>query len=62
MSSAAKAGLGAIFITAKELVTMRQTLIEVGWPQPPTLIQTDNSTEAGVVNYTIIAWKKIHGS
>ena len=41
---------------------MRQTLIEVGWPQPPTLIQTDNSTEAGVVNYTIIARKKIHGS
>ena len=30
MSSAAKAELGTIFITAKELVPMRQTLIEMG--------------------------------
>ena len=29
---------------------MRQTLIEMGWPQPPTPIQTDNTTAKGVVN------------
>ena len=29
---------------------MRQTLIEMGWPQPPTPIQTDNTTAEGVVN------------
>ena len=57
VSSAAGAELGAIFITEKELVTMLQTLIEVGWLHPPTPIQTDNSTAAGVVNFNIIARK-----
>ena len=57
MSSATEAELGAIFITAKELVPILQTLIEIGWPQPPTPIQTDISTAAGVVNDTIIAQK-----
>ena len=50
MSSAAEYELGAIFITSKELVPMRKTLIEMGWPHPPTPIQTDNSTAADVVN------------
>ena len=36
---------------------MNQTLIEMGWPHPPTPIQTYNSTAAGVVNDTIIAQK-----
>ena len=40
MSSAAESELGAILITEKELVTMRQTLIEMGWPQTPMPIQT----------------------
>ena len=57
MSSASEAELGAIFITAKELLPMRQTLIDMGCPKPPTQIQTDNSTAAGVVNETIIALK-----
>ena len=41
MSSAAEAELGAIFITAKELVPIRQALTDMGWPQPPTPIQTE---------------------
>ena len=56
-SSATEAELGALFITAKEIVPMRHTLIEMGWPRPPLLIQTDNSTEVGVVDDTTIARK-----
>jgi len=54
MSSAAEAELAALFITSKELVHLRQTLEEMGWPQPRTPVQTDNSTAAGVVNNTIV--------
>ena len=35
MTSATKAELGALYITAQKMVPMRQTLIEMGWPQPP---------------------------
>ena len=34
---------------------MRQTLIEIKWPHPPTPIQIENYTVSGVVNGTIIA-------
>ena len=44
MTSAAEAELAALYITAQKLVPIRQTLIEMGWPQPPTPIQTDNTT------------------
>jgi hypothetical protein len=44
MSSAAEAELGALFINAKTAVSMRQTLEEMGHPQPHTHIQTNNST------------------
>ncbi len=44
MSSAAEAELGALFINAKTAVSMRQTLIELGHPQPRTPMQTDNAT------------------
>ena len=57
MSSATEAGLGAIYITAKEMVPIRQTLMEMGWKQPPSPIQTNNSTAARVVNKTIIQRK-----
>ena len=50
MSSAAEAELGALFINAKEAVHMRRILQEMGHPQPPTPIQTDNSTAEGVIN------------
>ncbi len=44
MSSATEADLGALFINTKTAVSMRHTLEELGHPQPPTPIQTDNKT------------------
>ena len=55
MSSAAEAELGALYITARKLLPLRQTLIEMGWPQPPTPVQTDNTTAVGVVNKTLVS-------
>jgi hypothetical protein len=43
MPSAAEAELGALFINAKTAVSMRQTLTELGHPQPRTPMQTDNA-------------------
>jgi hypothetical protein len=54
MASAAKSELAALFITAREMIPHRQTLIAMGWPQPKTPIQTDNSTAVGVTNKTIV--------
>jgi hypothetical protein len=53
MSSAAEAELGGIFINAKIAVPIRTTLEELGHKQPPTPIQTDNSTAYGVANNEI---------
>ena len=39
MSSAAEAELGALYITFKEMVSIRQKLIEMGWKQYPPLIR-----------------------
>jgi hypothetical protein len=44
MSSATEAELGALFINAKTAVSMRHTLEDLGHPQPPTPMQTDNKT------------------
>jgi hypothetical protein len=54
MASAAKSELAALFITAREMIPHGQTLITMGWPQPKSPIQTDNSTAAGVTNKTIV--------
>jgi hypothetical protein len=53
MSSAAEAELGGLFINAKIAVPIRTTLEELGHKQPPTPIQTDNSTACGVANNEI---------
>ncbi len=55
MSSAAKAELGALFLDAKTAVPDRKTLDEMGHPQPPTPIQTDNKTAEGLINNKIIS-------
>ena len=57
MTYAAEAELGALYITAQKMVPTRQTFIEMGWPQPPTPIQTDNTTAEGVVNNKIVTKK-----
>ena len=53
MSSAAEAELGALYINAREAIPMRHLLEEMGHKQPPTPLQTDNSTALGVVKQII---------
>ena len=57
VSSTLEAELGALFITAQEMVAMRNTLEEIKWPHTKSPIQTDNSAAAGVVNKTIVTRK-----
>ncbi len=53
MSSAAEAEVAGLFVNAKEGEILRTTLNEMGYPQEPTPIQTDNSTASGIANDTI---------
>jgi len=53
MSSAAEAEIGALFINSKLEVPVRTTLEELGNKQPPTPVQTDNSTAHGVLTRKI---------
>jgi hypothetical protein len=53
MSSAAEAEIGAVFINAKEGAVLRTTLEELGQKQPPTPMETDNTTTTGYSNGTI---------
>ena len=57
MSSAAEAELGGLFICAKEMFPLCQSLIEMGWPQPWSPIRCNNSAAVGVTNQTIIPQK-----
>jgi hypothetical protein len=52
MSSAAEAETGAVFINAKEGAVLRTTLEELGHKQPPTPMETDNTTATGYSNGT----------
>ena len=54
MSSAAEAELSGLFICAKAMIPLRNTLMEMGWPQPPSPIHCDNSTATGVTNKTMV--------
>jgi hypothetical protein len=53
MSLAAVAEIGAVFINDKEGTVLRATLEELGHPQPPTPLETDNTTATGYSNGTI---------
>jgi hypothetical protein len=53
MSLAEEAEIGAVFINAKEGAVFRTTLQELGHPQPPTPMDTDNTTATGYINVTI---------
>ncbi len=53
MTSAAEAELGALYLNAREAVYLWQILNKMGYPQPRTPIQTDNSTAEGVINSKI---------
>ena len=54
MASADEVEMVALCITAKKMIPLRNTLIEMGWLQPQTPIQTDNSTAVGFTNKTIV--------
>jgi hypothetical protein len=55
MCSAAEAELGTLYINAREAIPMQHLLEEMGHKQPPTPIQTDNSTAHGVITHNIQA-------
>jgi hypothetical protein len=66
MASATKAELSALYITAREMIPLRNALQEMGRHQPKSPIQTDNSTACGFINDTIIQqrlkmiWMRLH--
>ena len=53
LSSATEAEMGALFYNAKDAAWLRTTLADLGHPQPPTPIQTDNACAAGIINDTV---------
>jgi hypothetical protein len=53
VSSASEAELAGTFHNSKEACPLRICLDELGHPQPPTVIVTDNSTASGIANNTI---------
>ena len=50
ISSAAEAKLGALYINAHEAIEIHQILQEMGHPQPPIPMQTDNLIAEGIIN------------
>ena len=53
MASATEAEVVALFLNARFFIPLCLTLIELGYPQPPTPICTDKSTADGIANGTI---------
>jgi hypothetical protein len=53
VSSAAEAETAATFNNGKEGCALRITLDELGHPQPPTPLSTDNTTAMGIANDTV---------
>ena len=53
MASAADAKLGDLLLNCQEAIPTQITLEEMGYSQPPTLVQVDNSTALGIATGTI---------
>eukprot|EP00957_Ditylum_brightwellii_P021751 1640881-Ditylum_brightwellii.AAC.1 len=53
MASAAEAEIGALFFNTRKGEELRLALTEMGHPQPPTPVMTDNSTACGIINSTV---------
>ena len=53
MSSASEAETGAGYYNAKQLIPLRQTLIELGHPQDATPLQLDNQSATQMLNDTV---------
>ncbi len=66
MASAAEAELAALYNTAREMIPLRNALEEMGWKQPRSPIQTDNSTATRFIHDTIVQrrikmiWMRLH--
>jgi hypothetical protein len=54
MSLAAEAKIGALYINCHEAVPARHVLEFMGHKQPPTPMQTDNTTALGVINKNVM--------
>ena len=54
MTSAAEAEIGALFLNSRQAIPARRLLEEMGHKQPPTPIQTDNTTAVGFVNKIMV--------
>jgi hypothetical protein len=54
MSFAAGAEIGALYINCKEAIPAGHALEFIGHKQPPTPMQTDNTTALGVVNNNVM--------
>ena len=54
MASASEYEMAALYVTAKKMIPLPNTLIEMGWPQPKLPIKTDNSTYVVFTNKTIV--------
>jgi hypothetical protein len=53
VGSAAEAEIGGIYDAGQTAVPLRQALEEMGHPQPPTPIKTDNATAQGILTATM---------
>jgi hypothetical protein len=53
MASAAKAKVDALFVNGQTAIVLCTTLQELGLPQPPTPIKTNNYTASGITNNTL---------
>jgi len=54
MSSATEAEIGDLYISCREANPAQHTLEYLGQQQPPTPIQSDNTTVLGVVNNNVM--------
>ena len=57
VSSTAEDEMTALFLTAKEMVPLCHMLTKMGWKQPPSPLQSDNSTAVDMTNCTLIPRK-----
>eukprot|EP00957_Ditylum_brightwellii_P140161 10680087-Ditylum_brightwellii.AAC.1 len=53
MASTAEAEIGALYSNARKGEELRLALTEMGHPQLPTPVLTDNSTTCGIINITV---------
>ena len=53
MASAMEAEIAALYMNAQLVIEFRQTLADMGHPQPPTLVGTDNESACGILTGTM---------